>query len=80
MTNDEQPEPVAILIRPRFDEEGKPTCRGCPLEVDNWDDVYLCYRYTCREEWGSYVLPNPRIPAPDCPIHNPEAREGMEAL
>lgn len=64
--------PVPILVTPCFDDEGRPSCGGCPFlqryetvleagatELCNLDDVYI------------YA----DVPHKHCRIHNPEARE-----
>lgn len=74
MTNQET---TLVPIRKRFDEEGRPSCGGCPMNI--------CAVFpapprpidcnVCSPDWD---VEGTITPGPDCPVHNP--REGMEAL
>lgn len=76
VSDDNQPKIVMIPVRPRYDDDGKPSCSQC---------VFLQLGYVMELDCLLYdaVRINPRepyAPGPTCPVHNPEAREGMEAL
>ena len=68
--SEQDQEPVMIPVTPRFDPDGRPTCDGCPMNVEN------------ANEWCVIIQDHiySGIPKRDCPIHSEEARAGMEPL
>ena len=64
--------PVPVLIQPRFDAEGEPTCCVWSNELDDLDVCPLRGTTQTCELQTSYGSDKP---GPECPIHSPEARE-----
>lgn len=71
---DSQLEPVVILVTPRMDWHGKPTCGGCPFLEEEYDNVSYSH-YGCFVNGGTTI--EDFKPKDKCPIHNKEIRDKM---
>lgn len=64
----EQSKPVAVLIRPRLDEDRNPSCDRCPFAV------FRAYKADCSLE-ASHFVEGYRRPSSRCPVHYADARQ-----